>query len=176
MKKASSSSSMLENFAREKRETGMKGSSRPWSPSVRGGGCPGSGNKLFPWRPAGSSMGNPMRESVLGLSILSALSIAGIHSAVNPSYFTLRSFAAQPQAKGAAQEGLWIGLGLSTAASVAIGLVFDEWIPAIISQATAVLLFGVGMYAVNSPPLITIPPIQSQPGVQQRTTSEVQQP
>jgi|SRR5579871_6746516 len=174
MKKASSS--LLDSFTREKKENfGLKGANnRPWSPSVRGG-CPSQGNKLFPWRPAGgSSMGNPMRESVLGLSILSALSIAGIHSAVNPSYFTLRSFAAQPQAKGAAQEGLWIGLGLSTAASVAIGLVFDEWIPAIISQATAVLLFGVGMYAVNSPPLITIPPIQNQPNVQPRT-SEVQQ-
>ena len=175
MKKASSPS-LLESFTREKRENfGMKGVSRPWSPAVRGGGCPSSGNKLFPWRPAGgSSMGNPLKESVLGLSILSALSIAGIHSAVNPSYFTLRSFAAQPQAKGAAQEGLWIGLGLSTAASVAIGMVFDEWIPAIISQATAILLFGVGMYAVNSPPLITMPPIQNQPNVQPRT-SEVQQ-
>ena len=115
-----------------------------------------------------------MKESVLGLSILSALSIAGIHSAVNPSYFTLRSFAAQPQAKGAAQEGLWIGLGLSSAASVAIGLVFDEWTAAIVSEATAILLFGVGMYAVNSPPLITIPPINNQPAVQPRT-SEVQQ-
>lgn len=166
MKKASTSS-LLDSFTREKRESfGIKGASRPWTPSVRGG-CPSQGNKLFPWRPAGgSSMGNPMKESVLGLSILSALSIAGIHSAVNPSYFTLRSFAAQPQAKGAAQEGLWIGLGLSTAASVAIGMVFDEWVPAIISQATAILLFGVGMYAVNSPPLITMPPINNQPGVQ----------
>lgn len=165
--------SLLENFTRESiGNRSLQGSKRPsWSPSVRG--CPSSGNKLYPWRPAGSSMGNPMKESVLGLSILSALSIAGIHSAVNPSYFTLRSFAAQPQARGAATEGLWIGLGLSTAASAAIGLVFDEWVPAIISQATAFLLFGVGLYAVNSPPLITIPPIQAQPQVQQRT-SEVQ--
>lgn len=167
-------SSLLENFVRETKESvSLKGSKRPsWSPAVRGS----SGNKMYPWRPAGSgpSMGAPMKESVLGLSILSALSIAGIHSAVNPSYFTLRSFAAQPQARGAAQEGLWIGLGLSSFASVAIGMVFDEWIPAIISEATAILLFGVGMYAVNSPPLITIPPINNQPGVQQRT-SEVQQ-
>lgn len=172
MKKAPS---LLESFAREPKENfSIKGpKSLSWSPSIRGGGgCSGGGNKLFPWRPAGgSSMGAPMRESVLGLSILSALSIAGIHSAVNPSYFTLRSFAAQPQAKGAAQEGLWIGLGLSSAASVAIGLVFDEWIPAIISEATAILLFGVGMYAVNSPPLITIPPIQNQPNVQPRSTT-----
>lgn len=166
-------SSMLESFTREARENfSVKGSKSPsWAPAVRGS----SGSKLYPWRPAGgSSLGSPMKESVLGLSILSALSIAGIHSAVNPSYFTLRSFAAQPQAKGAAQEGLWIGLGLSSAASVAIGLVFDEWIPAIISEATAILLFGVGMYAVNSPPLITLPPIQNQPSVQPRT-SELQQ-
>jgi len=166
--------SLLESFTRESIGNRSLDRRPPWSPSMRSG-CPSSGNKLFPWRPAaGSSLGNPMKESVLGLSILSALSIAGIHSAVNPSYFTLRSFAAQPQAKGAAQEGLWIGLGLSTAASAAIGMVFNEWIPAIISQATAILLFGVGMYAVNSPPLVTMPAIQNQ-NVAPPKTTEIQQ-
>lgn len=139
----------------------IEGKRSGWSPRT---GCPGPGNKLFPWRPAGArpGMGDPMNDSVLGLSILSALSIAGIHSAVNPSYFTLRSFAAQPQARGAAQEGLWIGLGLGLAGSVGVGLVFDEWTPAIISGVVALSLFGVGMYAINRPPLPTVPPIEQQ--------------
>lgn len=114
------------------------------------------------WSPGRPRMGDPMNESILGLSILSALSIAGIHSAVNPSYFTLRSFAAQPEARAAAREGLWIGLVLGLAGSAGIGLVFDEWTPAIISGLVAAGLFGVGMYAVSRPPLATMPPIQSQ--------------
>lgn len=107
-------------------------------------------------------MGDPMNESILGLSVLSALSIAGIHSAVNPSYFTLRSFAAQPQAKAAATEGLWIGLALGIAGSVGVGLVFDEWTPAVVSALVAAGLFGVGIYAINQPPLPTVPPIEQQ--------------
>lgn len=118
-------------------------------------------SKFMSWKP--SHMGQKgMDDNLLGLSILSALSIAGIHSAVNPSYFTLRSFAAQPQAKAAAKEGLWIGLGLGLAGSVGIGMVFDEWTPAIISALVAAGLFGVGLYAVNSPPIPTMPPIQNQ--------------
>jgi hypothetical protein len=128
-------------------------------------GCPpGGGHKLYPWAPAGmrSHLGNPMKESILGLSVLSALSIAGIHSAVNPSYFTLRSFAAQPQAKAAAKEGLWIGLALGVAGSAGVGLVFDEWTPALVSALVALGLFGVGMYAISQPPIPTMPPINQQ--------------
>lgn len=128
-------------------------------------GCPQvGGHKFYPWAPAGakSQMGNPMKESILGLSVLSALSIAGIHSAVNPSYFTLRSFAAQPQARAAAKEGLWIGLALGVVGSAGVGLVFDEWTPAVVSAFVALGLFGVGMYAVNSPPIPTMPPINQQ--------------
>lgn len=128
-------------------------------------GCPtGAGHRMYPWAPAGarSQMGNPMKESILGLSVLSALSIAGIHSAVNPSYFTLRSFAAQPQARVAAKEGLWIGLALGVAGSAGVGLVFDEWTPAIVSTLVALGLFGVGMYAINQPPIPTMPPINQQ--------------
>ena len=130
----------------------------------KGGWTPGAVNRsrwLHPWKPK-AAMGDPMQESVLGLSILSALSIAGIHSAINPSYFTLRSFAAQPQARGAAIEGLWIGLAASTAASAAIWLVFDELIPAIVSQATAIILMGIGYAAVTAEPLNTIPAIEQQ--------------
>lgn len=142
---------------------------KPAKMSLRG--CPSTGSKLYPWTPAGarSHMGNPMKESILGLSVLSALSIAGIHSAVNPSYFTLRSFAAQPQARKAAEEGLWIGLALGVMGSAGVGLVFDEWTPAIVSVLVAAGLFGVGMYAINSPPIPTMPPIQQQQQQNPRT-------
>ena len=113
------------------------------------------------WSPP-LGMAGTKADSTLGLSILSALSIAGIHSAVNPSYFTLRSFASKPEAKGMAKEGLWIGLGLSTLASLAIWWVFDETVPAVISEATAIALFGIGLYAVNSKPLDSMPAIQNQ--------------
>lgn len=138
-------------------------------------GCPGpAGRMMAPWRPASRSamMGDPMNESVLGLSVLSALSIAGIHSAVNPSYFTLRSFAAQPQAKAAATEGLWIGLALGIAGSVGVGLVFDEWTPAVVSALVAAGLFGVGIYAINQPPLPTVPPIEQQ-NTRPQVTSQI---
>jgi hypothetical protein len=125
-----------------------------WSPARLG-------NARSSWSPPLGLAGSKA-DSMLGLSILSALSIAGIHSAVNPSYFTLRSFASKPEAKGMAKEGLWIGLGLSTLASLAIWWVFDETVPAVISEATAVALFGIGLYAVNSTPLDSLPAIQNQ--------------
>ena len=59
-------------------------------------------------------------------------------------------------------EGLWISLGLSTIASGALYLIFDEWLPAIVSQATALALFGISVKAINSPPPTTIPPIEKQ--------------
>jgi hypothetical protein len=88
--------------------------------------------------------------SELGLAVLSALSIAGIHSAINPSFFTLKAFAKKPEERANAIQGLWIGLGLGTAASVAIYAVFRRLIPAIISEASALALFGIGMAAVKS--------------------------
>jgi len=88
--------------------------------------------------------------SELGLAVLSALSIAGIHSAINPSFFTLKAFARKPEERANAIQGLWIGLGLGTAASVAIYAVFRRLVPAIISEAAALALFGIGMAAVKS--------------------------
>lgn len=148
--------------------------------------------KLAKWSPVGmgkkSRMGCPdgrmsygmrgsenMGNSTMGISILSALSIAGIHSAINPSYFTLRSFASKPEARTVAKEGLWIGLGLGLIGSFALYKVFDRAIPAIVSAVTAAGLFGVGLYAVTAPPIDSIPAIQNQgvdamPGVAQRTT------
>lgn len=102
------------------------------------------------------------KKQNLGIAVLSALSIAGLHSAVCPSYFTMKTFASQPEARERAMEGLWISLGLSTIASGALYLIFDEWLPAIVSQATALALFGISMKAINSPPPSTIPPIEQQ--------------
>lgn len=123
------------------------------------------------WAP--SSMGNMGRlrprlgessqsNSELGISILSALSIAGLHASFNPSIFTLLSFGSKPEAKKRAMTGLWIGLGASTIASAAIWLVFKKTLPAIIGEVTAIALFGAGVWAINQPPSDEIPSIENQ--------------
>lgn len=102
--------------------------------------------------PAHSGLGNrtngPAAE--MGLAVLSALSIAGIHSAINPSFFTLKAFAKKPIERANAIQGLWIGLWLGTLASVGLYFVFKRWLPALVSEVTALLLFGIGMAAVHS--------------------------
>jgi len=109
------------------------------------------------------SLGNPGEpEEELALAVLSALSVAGIHSAINPSLFTLLSFATKPEAQGRAMKGLWIGLGASTLASAAIFVVFHKWMPAIISEATAIALFGAGVWAIHQKPTDAIPAIEKQ--------------
>jgi len=126
-------------------------------------------NYSMKWHPANMgrfktlSLGNPGEtEEELALAVLSALSVAGIHSAINPSLFTLMSFATKPEARARAEKGLWIGLGASTLASAAIYVVFKKWMPAIISEATAVALFLGGMWAVGQKPTDAIPEIQNQ--------------
>jgi hypothetical protein len=134
-----------------------------------------SGNVIMKnsWKPAyaglgAGRLGRPQmgmsmdQKQNMGIAVLSALSIAGLHSAVCPSYFTMKTFASQPEARERAMEGLWISLGLSTLASVSLYFIFDEWLPAIVSQATALALFGISVKAVNSPPPETIPPIEKQ--------------
>jgi hypothetical protein len=98
----------------------------------------------------------------LGIAVLSALSIAGLHSAVCPSYFTMKTFASQPEARERAMEGLWISLGLSTLASASLYFIFNEWLPAIVAEATALALFGISVKAIQSAPPTTIPPIEKQ--------------
>lgn len=124
------------------------------------------------WAPKKFSMGNigisrprlgaNQSDSQLGLSILSALSIAGLHSAINPSVFTLLTFGSKPEAKKRAMTGLWIGLAASTVASAAILMVFKETMPAIIGEVTAIALFGTGVWAINQTPTETIPSIENQ--------------
>lgn len=98
----------------------------------------------------------------MAISVLSALSIAGVHSALNPSLFTLMSFATRPEAKERAMKGLWIGFGASTIASGMIWVVFSDWLPAVISEITAFGLFAAGVWALNQPPPVTIPRIEEQ--------------
>lgn len=109
------------------------------------------------------------KESV-GLAILSALSITSVWSAVCPSYFTLSTFGSQPEARERATKGCWIGFGLSSATAAAIYFVFDELLPAVVAEATAVALLGISLYAINSEAPKEIPPIEKQ----QITQTQVQ--
>lgn len=99
----------------------------------------------------------------LGLAVLTALSIAGLWSAINPSYMTLYAFGSKAEARPVAAQGLWIGLGASLLGAGAIYFVFGDWIPTIAGAVTGVGLFGLGMYAINAKPIESIPSIQNQP-------------
>jgi hypothetical protein len=98
----------------------------------------------------------------LGIAVLSALSVAGIWSAINPSYFTFRAFASKPEARARAKEGIWIGLAAGTLLSGAIWFAFKDSLAAILSEVTTLGLFGLSMYAVDSTPTDEIPAIQNQ--------------
>jgi hypothetical protein len=74
----------------------------------------------------------------------------------------MKTFASQPEAKERSMEGLWISLGVSTLTSLSLYFVFKNWMPVIFSQATALLLFGIGVAATNSEPPKDIPPIEKQ--------------
>lgn len=138
-------------------------------------GRPGNAMLKNGWKPAYAGLGGrgtfrPMMGAVMdkegrqemGLAILAALSISGLHAAICPSWFTMASFASQPEAQARAMKGLWISLGASTLASVGLYFVFDKWLPAIVGEATALALFGIGVWAINSKPPETIPPIEKQ--------------
>lgn len=116
------------------------------------------------WSPAPFAMGRISSEEtqMLGVAVLSAISIAGIHSAICPSYFTMKTFASQPEARERSMEGLWISLGVSTLTAGALYFVFKNWMPVLFAEATALLLFGLGVMATNSEPPKTIPPIEKQ--------------
>lgn len=101
-------------------------------------------------------------KETIGIAILSALSITSVWSSICPSYFTFSTFASRPEARDRAMTTCWIGFGLSTAAAAAIYFVFDELVPAIVAEATAVALLGISMHAINSPPPETIPPMERQ--------------
>lgn len=130
-----------------------------WTPGPRG---LGAFNPTVAPKKAFLGQASAAETQMLGVAVLSAISIAGIHSAVCPSYFTLKTFASQPEAKERAMEGMWISLGVSTVTSLALYFVFKNWMPVIFSEATALLLFGIGVAAINSEPPKTIPSIEKQ--------------
>lgn len=141
---------------------------QPLTPSARGLISPRNrlGSRLM--------LGHSGKEEKFGVAVLTALSIAGLHSAICPSYFTAVTFGTQPEARGRAMEGLWISLGLSTVASVAIYAVWKEMAAAITAQVTAFALFGIGVYAINREAPKTIPPIEQQntQGIPQQTVRQ----
>lgn len=114
------------------------------------------------YRPSLSLGNGCTSDDTMGLSILAALSVAGIHASICPSIFTFLSFATKPEAKQRAMTSLWIGLGASTIGSLGIWMVFEKFIPAAVAEATALLLFGAGVWAINQKPADTIPPIEQQ--------------
>lgn len=115
------------------------------------------------WSPAMKGLiDSPADRQEMGLAILSALSISGLHAAICPSWFTMASFASQPEAQERAMKGLWISLGASSLASLGLYFVFNKWLPAIVGEATALALFGIGVWAINAKPPETIPPIEQQ--------------
>lgn len=86
----------------------------------------------------------------VGLSILGIGMITGMHAAISPSVFTFTCFAKKPEEKAIAEKTLLISLGATSLTSIGLLLVFGRWLPAIISEATAIGLFGLGTYAVRS--------------------------
>lgn len=140
----------------------MRKNGSSWQPYQRGLGAPHAR--------MGALMSKEQKQN-MGLAMMSALSIAGLHSAICPSYFTMKTFASQPEARSRAMEGLWISLGVSAAAAAALYFVFDDWVPPIAAAATALALFGISVAAINSKPPEGIPPIEKQ-----QTTTEAQIP
>jgi len=98
----------------------------------------------------GQIRGNGNGATELGLSIMAALSVAGIHSSLSPSLFTFAAFARKPAEQAIARKTLFVSLGASTVASLGILLVFKRVLPAIIAQATGLGLFALGMVAAHS--------------------------
>lgn len=140
----------------------MRKNGTSWQPFQQGLGAPRS--------QMGALMSKEQKQN-MGLAMMSALSIAGLHSAICPSYFTMKTFASQPEGRSRAMEGLWISLGVSAAAAAALYFVFDDWVPPIAAAATALALFGISVAAINSKPPEGIPPIEKQ-----NTTTEIQVP
>jgi len=90
------------------------------------------------------------QRSKWGVTLLSAVSVAGLHAAVSPSLASLRVMSKKPDEKSAAQTGLWWGLGLSLAAATGLWFLFDEKLPAYAAGVMGASLFGLGMISLSS--------------------------
>lgn len=87
----------------------------------------------------------------LGASVLSAISVAQIHTLLNPSHAELRDWASDPEKVEAAKQGLGAALALELAASGLISLAFKDWIPGAVSGSLSLALFFLGQEALKSP-------------------------
>lgn len=114
------------------------------------------------YRPSFKLSGQSAPSDTMGLSILAALSIAGIHSSLSPSLFTYMAFAQNAEAKERAMKTLWISLAASSLGAFGIWSVFGQLVPALVAEATALALFGAGIWAINQDPPSTIPAIEKQ--------------
>jgi hypothetical protein len=84
-----------------------------------------------------------------GLSIMAAMSVAGIWSALSPSYFTYSVFAKSEKEKAIGQKTLFVSAGAGLITSLGIYLVFGKLIPAIAGVLTTVGLFAMGQHALS---------------------------
>jgi hypothetical protein len=87
--------------------------------------------------------------SEIGVAILGIGMITGMHAAISPSVFTFNCFAKKEEEKAIGRKTLWISLGATSVTTLGLHLVFGKWIPTIVSEITALGLFGLGMYAIS---------------------------
>lgn len=121
-----------------------------WAPAQMGRkmGCPDYRHGMGNLRKNG---GNGIAD--IGLSLMAATTIFSVHSAISPSYATYRSFFSRtPEERAIARETLFISLGACTLSSLGVYLVFGRLVPAIAGEISALGLFALGMYAVNTVP------------------------
>lgn len=84
----------------------------------------------------------------VGQSVLSAISVAQIHGLINPSYLDLREKRTE-EAQEAALAGLRSSLGVEVAASVLIGLAFQDIVPGLVAGGTSLALHFLGLNALK---------------------------
>lgn len=87
----------------------------------------------------------------LSSSILSAFSVAQIHSLINPSYEDLRNRSSDPVRVAAAEESLNKSLVMELAAAGILGLLFESVTPALVAGGVSVGLYALGQHALKSP-------------------------
>ena len=103
-----------------------------------------------PWAPAPREPTTCL--GTLGESVLSAISVAQLHTVITPSYMELRREAtADPQERDAVLEGLHYSLALELGVSGLIWIVFDSIVPAAVAATTSLVLYALGRKALTTP-------------------------
>jgi hypothetical protein len=112
-----------------------------------------------------ASLGQEFGLPDLGLSILSGVGVATIHSAITPSYSVARALSMKPEGRVNVTQGLWIGLGLGAAATAGIYFASKKTLPTVVAGAVVLALFGVGMAATGSTIAEKLAPSRSTPSL-----------